>query len=121
MDSVFSASKGSHCEFPTCESVLCRNNGTCTPGSQRGFSCNCSRTGRSKYSFVRISDLVIVFFPKSKNIGYEDEQCMTEIDECLSNPCRNNATCIDRISEYYCQCTESFAGLNCKNKINKQH
>ena len=44
---------------------------------------------------------------------------MTGIDECLSNPCRNNTTCIDRISEYDCHYTESFAGLNCENKVNK--
>ena len=41
---------------------------------------------------------------------------MTQIDEYLSNPCRNDATYTDRISEYYCQCRESFAGLSCENK-----
>ena len=41
---------------------------------------------------------------------------MTQIDGCLSNPCRNN-TCIDRISECYCQSTESFTGLNCEKQV----
>ena len=43
---------------------------------------------------------------------------MTQIDEYLSNLCRNNATYIDRISEYYCQYTKSFSWLNCENKVN---
>ena len=54
-------------------------------------------------------------------MDYEDEQCMTQIDEYLSNSCRNNATCIDRISEYYCQYTKSFSRFNYENKVNKQH
>ena len=43
---------------------------------------------------------------------------MTQIDEYFSNLCRNNATCIDRISEYYCQYTKIFSRLNCENKVN---
>ena len=31
-----------------------------------------------------------------------------QIDEYLSNSCRNNATYIDRISKYPCQCTKFF-------------
>ena len=41
---------------------------------------------------------------------------MTDTDEYFSNPCRNDATCIDRISEYSCQYTQSFAELNFENK-----
>ena len=35
------------------------------------------------------------------------------------NLCRSKAKRIDRIGEHYCQCTESFAGLNHENKVNK--
>jgi hypothetical protein len=37
---------GSQCEFSTCESIPCRNNGTCIPNSERGFLCNCTGTGK---------------------------------------------------------------------------
>ncbi|CAF1001650.1 unnamed protein product [Adineta steineri] len=83
---------GLHCEFPTCESAPCRNNGTCIPDSERGFQCNCTET------------------------GYEDEKCMTEINECLSNPCQNNGSCIDQIRGYICVCPKSFMGHQCQNK-----
>ncbi len=47
---------GLHCEFPTCESIPCQHNGTCTPDSDRGFLCNCTGTGRKReinYFFQR--------------------------------------------------------------------
>jgi hypothetical protein len=43
---------------------------------------------------------------------------MTEINECLSNPCRHNASCIDQIGGYICACPRSFFGHQCENKVN---
>lgn len=37
--------------------------------------------------------------------GYTGVHCGQQIDECLSNPCRNNATCTDGIDMYACNCT----------------
>ena len=33
-----------------------------------------------------------------------------EIDECISNTCNKNATCIDTINSYTCECKEGFTG-----------
>ena len=33
-----------------------------------------------------------------------------EIDECISNTCNKNATCIDTINSYACECKEGFTG-----------
>nr|XP_054768408.1 mucin-17-like [Lytechinus pictus] len=41
----------------------------------------------------------------------------TEIDECSSNPCQNNATCEDVINGYICECAEGFNGTNCEENI----
>ncbi len=49
-------------------------------------------------------------------IGYHGEKCGTEINECLSNPCRNNASCINKIGGYVCTCPKSFSGLQCETK-----
>ena len=43
---------------------------------------------------------------------------MTQLDEYLSNLCRNNATYIDRISKYPYQYTKNFSRFNCENKVN---
>lgn len=50
---------------------------------------------------IRPSDYFIIFF--------------TDIDECLSNPCHNGATCSDVIDFYNCSCIPGFDGVNCEN------
>ena len=40
-----------------------------------------------------------------------------EINECLSSPCRNNATCNDNINAYTCQCLPGFTGRDCETDI----
>ena len=37
-----------------------------------------------------------------------------EIDECASNPCQNQASCIDRVHAYVCQCPAGYTGLHCE-------
>ena len=44
-----------------------------------------------------------------------------DIDECafdLNNTCHENATCIDAIANYTCQCNEGYEGngFNCSGK-----
>ena len=41
------------------------------------------------------------------NIHYSD------IDECASNPCKNNATCQDLHLDYTCICLPGYTGKNC--------
>ena len=49
-------------------------------------------------------------------IGYQGERCATEINECTSNPCRNNASCLNKIGRYVCVCPKNFFGFQCENK-----
>ena len=43
------------------------------------------------------------------NVGVN---CEDEIAECASSPCENNATCIELLNEYRCNCYEGFTGMN---------
>ena len=36
--------------------------------------------------------------------GYTGPRCETDVNECLSGPCRNQATCLDRIGQFTCIC-----------------
>ena len=38
--------------------------------------------------------------------GYTDELCNTEINECDSDPCQNDGTCIDLVNLYVCSCPD---------------
>ena len=61
--------------------------------------------------------LLFVFFPLQKggysctcNSGWSGTHCESNIDECLSNPCQNNATCNDKTNGFECVCTPGFEG-----------
>jgi len=40
--------------------------------------------------------------------------CEENTDECNALPCLHNATCIDGIASYSCQCTEGYSGRLCE-------
>ena len=40
--------------------------------------------------------------------------CLVDIDECGSNPCVNNGTCIDGVNGFTCNCTREFGGDRCE-------
>ena len=45
---------------------------------------------------------------KYSNIFFSD------IDECHSNPCINNGTCVDGIASWTCACLHGFIGVHCQ-------
>ena len=59
------------------------------------------------------------FFPFQNIIGYTGVHCESNIDECQSNPCHNNAICTDLINGYRCLCTNGFDGINCEKVIDQ--
>lgn len=50
------------------------------------------------------------------NVLSGQEYCffLSDIDDCASNPCINNAVCVDLgVNLYKCKCRPGYAGLNC--------
>lgn len=37
-----------------------------------------------------------------------------DIDECVSNACKNDGSCVDGINEYTCNCRVGFMGEQCE-------
>ncbi len=60
------------------------------------------------------------YFLKKKFLseGFEGDRCETNINDCIANKCENNATCIDQIESYRCECEPGFSGNYCEKKIN---
>ena len=40
-----------------------------------------------------------------------------DIDECSSNPCAHNGTCIDGVNSFNCSCVEGYTGHDCETGI----
>ena len=41
---------------------------------------------------------------------FEGVHCETNIDDCQSNQCENNGSCVDGLEDYYCNCQPGFEG-----------
>ena len=37
-----------------------------------------------------------------------------DVDECVLNPCKNGASCKDKVNGYKCQCKAGYSGTNCE-------
>ena len=42
---------------------------------------------------------------------------VSDIHECVSNPCQNQGTCHDGVNTYSCTCTEGYTGTACDKGI----
>ncbi|XP_078687088.1 uncharacterized protein LOC144919502 [Branchiostoma floridae x Branchiostoma belcheri] len=49
----------------------------------------------------------------------ENIQPCVDIDECLSTPCKNNATCSNLENAYSCACVPGFTGTDCDEEVNE--
>ena len=50
------------------------------------------------------------------NVVYIVLTNVVAVDECVSNPCMNGATCVDGINTYTCRCDNGYIGFNCESR-----
>ena len=68
--------------------------------------CNCANCYNILYSF-RCHCVA----------GFTGTHCELNINECQSNPCKNQATCVDELNSYNCKCQPGFSGSRCETGI----
>ena len=76
-------------DVDACAAIPCLNEGLCYPIDAEQYTCDCDDT------------------------GFAGSACETEIDECTSSPCQNDAGCVDQINSYACTCIPGFSASNC--------
>ena len=42
--------------------------------------------------------------------GWTGRNCDVEINECEPSPCKNNATCTDKVNGFMCDCISGYTG-----------
>ena len=42
---------------------------------------------------------------------------LVDIDECASDPCMNDGTCLDQVNMFECQCADAYYGDSCECKL----
>ncbi len=45
-----------------------------------------------------------------ENTGFTGDRCETDVNECLNNPCDENATCTNTSGSYSCACNNGYEG-----------
>ena len=53
------------------------------------------------------------------NAGWEGPLCRQDVNECLSQPCKNGGTCNDGLDTFHCTCLGGGVGLTCEEDVNE--
>ena len=76
---------------------------------------------RSSSKFVSYSIQHVYAYSQSPFIGlftamtelYDNHFNLLDVDECLTSPCKNGATCVNNDGGYQCQCGAGWTGDQC--------
>eukprot|EP01043_Picozoa_sp_COSAG02_P052464 COSAG02_NODE_5657_length_4148_cov_3.339096_1_plen_840_part_10 len=116
-------SSACHLEDELCPGGACLNGGSCVDANACTMiaAAHCGAVGMASCA-NRNHDCVVPGFPSNDTyycmcqFGFSGWRCETDVDECGSDPCHNNARCSDSNSDssidagtYQCACVHGYA------------
>eukprot|EP01050_Picozoa_sp_SAG11_P008191 SAG11_NODE_709_length_7645_cov_51.686059_2_plen_1938_part_01 len=130
MESSASSAHSGVCDIDVdeCLSNPCRNGATCTESveaavSLHSYQCTCVAgfaNGFCEYDYNAEYTAECTVFESNENATHSGN-CDVDVDECLSSPCDNGATCSESTVDssvsphaYQCTCVAGFANGHCE-------
>ncbi|XP_062510209.1 uncharacterized protein LOC134186269 [Corticium candelabrum] len=99
---------------PTCNLIMCPPLFDHVNGITNGASARCDSTVTfscfAGYKLIGNSNISCL---QSGQWSGSQPQCI-EVNECISSPCQNGATCIDEVDGYRCFCSAGYHGILCE-------
>ncbi|XP_019631267.1 PREDICTED: tyrosine-protein phosphatase Lar-like isoform X1 [Branchiostoma belcheri] len=104
----------------------------CAPGYQGGqcqtacsegkFGADCTQTCHCKFpDECSIEDGRCLYGGCEE--GWTGQSCQDDVDECVSQPCKNGATCVNMppagSATYSCDCAPGWTGTNCDEEVDE--
>lgn len=125
---------GQFCEINTddCEEKPCGVLSICKD-TLNGYNCFCAPgfIGKWKLSWSYSLWVKVSFYTQEQCVNmlcafhtFLGNSCEIEVNECLSQPCRNGGSCIDELNSFSCQCPVGITGIlyaSCHNCLLSRH
>ncbi|XP_078379883.1 uncharacterized protein LOC144662811 [Oculina patagonica] len=99
-----------------CETIKpCHPNATCN--NHRGtYQCICQPGFNGKNCYDNIDDCRS---NPCQHGGFEGDDCLVNINDCKNDSCVTNASCIDGVNNFTCQCPVGYYGEFCHLEIDE--
>lgn len=113
---------GQFCEIniDDCEEKPCGVLSICKD-ALNGYNCFCAPgfIGKWKLSWSYPLPVKVAFYFPKRRVNmcafhtFLGNSCEIEVNECLSQPCRNGGSCIDELNSFSCRCPLGVTGILC--------
>uniref|UniRef100_A0A8C9EV35 Crumbs cell polarity complex component 2 n=1 Tax=Pavo cristatus TaxID=9049 RepID=A0A8C9EV35_PAVCR len=106
---------GQRCEEDVneCAADPCHNGGVCFERSNQSYYGS-QPDFPSDFSYSQAAGFLCWCQP-----GFAGETCLTNINECESQPCQNGGHCVDLVDGFLCHCLPGYSGVECAVNINE--
>ena len=51
--------------------------------------------------------------------GWEGENCITDVNECKKNPCKDRQACLNTAGSFTCECKDGWKGQGCSIDVDE--